>query len=322
MSNKVDVIIPAYNAHKTIGQTIASIVMQTMIKDIRITIVNDCSDEDYSKFVEQYKNTINIQEVKLEENAGPGVARQKGIENTDGEFITFMDADDVLFSTYAIKNLYDAINKENYDAVNSIFLEEGKEMQLLDHKCDTVWVFGKMYRRSFIEENKLHFNESRANEDTGFNKVVFGIGKCGYLSNPTYIWKYNPNSITKVDKFIYSFTGLEGFIYNMTWAVQEFYRLHLEDEKLFDVIATNMIIMYFYYISTLNAKDRRYDVNTYLQWVKKYYDEIYVKEEENITEDIIKNAWTNVARGQGNIIIENMPNITFKEFLELLKNYK
>ena len=54
---------------------------QTILDDLTITIVNDCCpDGSYKKYVDLFKPYIDIKEIKLKKNSGPGVVRQKGID--------------------------------------------------------------------------------------------------------------------------------------------------------------------------------------------------------------------------------------------------
>ena len=60
-NNKIDVIIPAYKAQKTIMRTLSSIAEQTIIDDIEVTIVNDCCPNgDYKKFVQMFSPFFNL----------------------------------------------------------------------------------------------------------------------------------------------------------------------------------------------------------------------------------------------------------------------
>jgi glycosyltransferase involved in cell wall biosynthesis len=81
----LDVIIPAYNAHKTIGQTIDSIVVQTYKDKTKITIVNDCSEKDYSEFVEKYKIDVNSSYMICSETAERTFAKRCGLNPTEAE---------------------------------------------------------------------------------------------------------------------------------------------------------------------------------------------------------------------------------------------
>ena len=102
----IDIIIPAYKAQDSIERTIASIVIQSMKDNIKVTIVNDCDVNDYKKIISRYSDLIDIREIRLDKNGGPGVARQYGIDNTDLPYFTCIDADDTFAGPFAIELLY------------------------------------------------------------------------------------------------------------------------------------------------------------------------------------------------------------------------
>ena len=87
---KLDIIIPAYNAHDTLEKTLMSIAIQTY-KDYSVTIVNDCSIKDYDELVEQYSKYFRIEEITIGKNLGPGVARKIGLAYTKSPYILFID---------------------------------------------------------------------------------------------------------------------------------------------------------------------------------------------------------------------------------------
>lgn len=70
----IDIIIPAYNAHKTIGKTLCSIMLQSRRDLVNVYIVNDCSSTDYQEFVKKYKKYkkyFNIEELDIPQNVRP-----------------------------------------------------------------------------------------------------------------------------------------------------------------------------------------------------------------------------------------------------------
>ena len=89
----IDIIIPIYNARKTLELTLMSIKLQTIINKINIYLIDDNSSEDYKDILNKYKD-MNIIYIKLDKNNGPAVARQKGIEMSSSKYIMFIDADD------------------------------------------------------------------------------------------------------------------------------------------------------------------------------------------------------------------------------------
>ena len=130
---RIDVIIPAYNAHDTLRRTLGSIIAQDIVDDLDVIIVNDCSDKDYSEFVEMFSKFVNIREIKLEKNGGPGVARQKGIEATKNPLITFIDADDSFSGAFALKTLrLQLVSEPHTVACFGNFLEENQENSIVD----------------------------------------------------------------------------------------------------------------------------------------------------------------------------------------------
>ncbi|MCV3216766.1 glycosyltransferase [Plectonema radiosum NIES-515] len=89
---KISVVIPAYNCAKTIQQTIDSVLNQTF-SDFELLIINDGSTDATSNVLSQVKD-LRIK-VFSYTNAGGNVSRNRGINHAIGEFISFLDADDI-----------------------------------------------------------------------------------------------------------------------------------------------------------------------------------------------------------------------------------
>lgn len=88
----ISVIVPAYNAEKTIGETIESVLAQTYA-DFELIIVNDGSQDATLAVVNQFTDG-RIQTFTYE-NAGPQQSRNRGIEQARGQYLAFLDADDL-----------------------------------------------------------------------------------------------------------------------------------------------------------------------------------------------------------------------------------
>ena len=95
LTRGVSVIIPAYNAGHCIGACIYSVMAQSL-KPIEIIVVDDGSDDDTCQVVSAYGDAVQL---VRQNNQGAAAARNKGIEQSRGEFIAFLDADD-----YWLKN--------------------------------------------------------------------------------------------------------------------------------------------------------------------------------------------------------------------------
>ena len=81
----IDIIIPAYNSHKTIVNTLLSINMQTIKDKVNVYIINDNSNKNYDEEVMLFKNRLNIQSIDIDKNCGPGNARNVGLNSSKGE---------------------------------------------------------------------------------------------------------------------------------------------------------------------------------------------------------------------------------------------
>ena len=250
----IDVIIPAYNAHDTIEYTIASIVSQVIKDKIRITIVNDASPNgDYSKFVKQFSPYINIQEVKMEVNGGPGTARRVGLESTSNPYVMFIDADDVYISIFSISELYAKMEQNpTVCLITGDFLEELGDGRTVEHKNDMTWVFGKMYRRAYLEKHNITFSDLRSNEDSELNTRIYlkvrmnnDAQIMNYNNNFFYLWRFKSDSITKINNFEYSFhTGIIGFIHAKANVIRS-EMANIEQQAILEEIATILVDNYW-----------------------------------------------------------------------------
>lgn len=89
----ISVVIPTYNKEKSITKTVESILEQDYM-DFEIIIVDDCSSDDTVRIVENaFWGKIRL--IKLEKNSGANTARNKGVLEARGNYIAFMDSDDV-----------------------------------------------------------------------------------------------------------------------------------------------------------------------------------------------------------------------------------
>jgi glycosyltransferase involved in cell wall biosynthesis len=244
------VVIPAYNAHKTILKTVLSILAQTYAAKTKIVIVDDVSpDGDYSNIVQAFTGLVSIQQVRLEKNGGPAVARQKGLDmalaDKDAKYIAYIDADDIytdnLFFNEIVRYMED---NPTCVMTSATFLEQvvrdigdKKQIDMIPHIEDMVWVFGKIYRLDFLRKHNIGFSELRSNEDLEYNtRIKLLLGQSWYENGvkiepselvkkeyifflkdkAVYLWQFNEKSITRIEDsngkpFEYSFhTGLIG----------------------------------------------------------------------------------------------------------------
>ena len=94
-SNLVSIIVPVYNSEKFIKDTISTVQKQTY-NNWELILVDDASTDNGINIIESYsQNDKRIKLIKLETNSGAAIARNKGIEYANGEYIAFLDSDDL-----------------------------------------------------------------------------------------------------------------------------------------------------------------------------------------------------------------------------------
>lgn len=166
-----------------------SLINQT-IKEIEIICINDGSTDGSVEILENYKTKDNRIKVINTTNSGPAAARNLGIEIARGEYIGFVDADDWVDLNY-YRNLYNISSTHDCDiAVAGIMqLHSFKQEVYLKFSnikitndvnmkffiCDvpnTLSVWNKIYRTSYLKNFDIRFEESRYLEDVNFTMLV------------------------------------------------------------------------------------------------------------------------------------------------------
>jgi len=130
MKINLSIIIPVYNAKKTIQNAINSINKQKLkIKDLKVEIIIIIDDgKKYEDFIPKLKNWISIKIIKTNGiKTGPGNARNIGLKKANGKYIGFLDADDEWSESY-ITEMYKLANKYEVAFAPTKIYEKGKEI--------------------------------------------------------------------------------------------------------------------------------------------------------------------------------------------------
>lgn len=197
----VEVGIPVYHARDTIENALNSLLVQTR-KEFKVCLSIDGDEDDYHDIISKYRRLgLKIRVLHSKKNEGPGIARQNIIDSTDCEYITFLDADDLLMPG-AIRNLYNSIRQGNFDIVKSGFIREenlAKDTVFPSNMSIVTWMHGKIYRVGYLKENNIRFLKGLyCDEDSYFNLVAWYCTKrIGELNEITYYWRDNQNSATR-----------------------------------------------------------------------------------------------------------------------------
>jgi glycosyltransferase involved in cell wall biosynthesis len=311
----LDIIIPAYNAHKTIVNTLSSISIQTMSHLAKVTIVNDGGD-GYEHIINFFKGNLNIQEIYTK-NGGPAIARQIGLERTNNPFVVFIDADDVLANAFSLKFLLENIvNHDNVVCVNSKFISETEDGNYTSFGFkEFIWLFGNIYRRNFIEENNIKFPLFSANEDLIFNlelniKSMQNNKEIVYIDDFTYIWKFNPNSITRRDNNEYSFFESS---YHIIKGKTELFKKFDVEEIASHVFESVWDFYYFWEESIFERKEKPDYHNTIMEACREFYDTY-----KDILNMVTDEQWKNLNKNK-KTSMNYYNRIAFLDFINLMK---
>ena len=205
----ISIIIPCYNAEKTIKRCLESVISQTY-KNIEIVIINDGSTDKTDSIIKKYINDNRIKYYNRS-NHGIGKTRNFGIKEATGEYITFLDSDDYLPND-AIDNLYKLAQKNKLDLVVSDYYVDNKNIKsekiksfpITNIKKNPNLIFdinlapwNKLYKKELIENIK--FEENLKYEDAPFViESIIKAKRIGKLDKETYYYVVNSNSETTI----------------------------------------------------------------------------------------------------------------------------
>lgn len=218
---KISVIIPAYNAEKTIERLLNSIISQTY-KNYEVIIINDGSTDKTESIISRY-NSSNIKIIS-NVNEGVGIARKIGFENATGDLVFFCDSDDYIPENNIFEKINEKFIKNNIDIlmfdVLDITDKENKVVNCFSKKIekgihrieeiDNCFLFGPLFLKVFRKEklDKNCFIEYDNFEDTYTTyKYLNNCSNFYYEKDIYYAFDETANlqSLTKIkniDKFI------------------------------------------------------------------------------------------------------------------------
>lgn len=204
---KVSVVMPIYNAYNYLRPAIDTVLGQTLT-EIELICVDDGSTDNTLEVLKEYQAADSRVRIVTENNAGPSIARNKGLSRARGRYVMFLDADD-FYDANMLEKLYNLAERDRLDIAVCKFdiyntkkakyednirsdhgeiFEEGKVVSHSDYpdvilSCTTGYIWNKLFLKEFLVEKKLAFDpELRVFEDTHFVVTALSladrVGKC------------------------------------------------------------------------------------------------------------------------------------------------
>lgn len=186
MKVKFSIIMPVYNVEKYVSQAIESVLNQSN-DEWELIIINDGSTDDSFNICKRYSENNNRIKLINKNNSGVADARNKGLENSKGDYIIFLDSDDYLenecldklnrnisneMDIYicSFERVFKDGNKRIFNRYDSLFPNIIANGQIIInnmynkniYEC-SIWA--NVYKRDFIRNNKLFFTSQLLHED-------------------------------------------------------------------------------------------------------------------------------------------------------------
>lgn len=280
----ISVIIPVYNVEKYLDRCMNCVLNQTY-KNIEIILVDDGSTDSGGEICNRYQKEDNRIVVIHKANGGLSDARNKGIDAARGDYIVFIDSDDMV-SQYFIEKLYSALTKTNADIAmcyNMTFSDIGEikdfpqnqEIRVIDkeeffnrlyfpkhNQCISAW--NKIYKRSFFE--KVRFPYGKLHEDS-YTTYLFidQAERIAILPEALYYYFRNPEGIMRSKIKLSRLDDIEAHLNTLRYMYEHNYESAKRDCAKF------IIERCIYYISLPKKEYVSYD--EFMRVMKKTYRE-------------------------------------------------
>ena len=237
---RLSIIIPYYNTEKYTDQLLEVLEPQ-MTKECEIILVDDGSKKEYVP----WQNEDMIKVMRITSNRGVSRARNVGLKKAKGEYIVFIDSDDLVSDDY-IKQIMEAIKTKPDTVYLSWKSMDGKYGKTIKNEKDKFGpknrcVWNRVFKRSYIKD--MEFNEKMpVAEDDDFLNRLPEAETHTFVSKPIYFYRVgredglsmrkargefdDPEIITQVVLYygwIQQIGGVETFIYNFCEKMSEYY---------------------------------------------------------------------------------------------------
>lgn len=250
---KISVIIPVYNVEKYLRECLDSVINQTL-KDIEIICVNDGSPDKSIDILREYEQKDNRIVVIDKKNEGVGITRNKGIDIAKGEFVCFMDPDDLYPTDDILEVLCNKAVENNVKICGGEFSKfvDGTHYYRQDFSCSlNGYLFDKdgivnykdyqfdygyhrfIYKREFLLGNSIYFPSYKRFQDPPFFvNAMINAGIFYAVDKVTYGYRYGHTEVKWTSEKINDL--LLGLLDDMSYAKKyDLKKLELYTKKRF-----------------------------------------------------------------------------------------
>lgn len=223
---KISVIVPVYNVEKYLRQCIDSILAQTFA-DFELILVDDGSTDKCGAICDEYAKKDYRIKVIHQKNGGLSAARNAGLDIAAGNYVAFIDSDDLVRDRY-LEVLYNALIESESDisTCRSLVFDDGDDKGVCPYSgsgekmtisgkdaCLSIYIgdgrthvvaWGKLYRKALFKN--IRYPLSKIHEDDAVTPIVF----------------YHANKVTICEDCLYMYRTRDGSIMNQKFSAKRF----------------------------------------------------------------------------------------------------
>lgn len=332
---KISTIMPTYNVQGYIDEAIQSVAEQENDRiDLELIIIDDGSTDGTVEVVYQSKEAFPGEIVVIQQNnEGPGAARNKGIQMATGDFIAFLDGDDMLYPDAYLKLLQSATSNNadivvgNVDRFNSTsnHFVSGLHRKIFDNDLSNTHIinnhsllydttsWNKLFKAEFLKKYQILFPENILYEDIPFNMEAHLRSTCtNIITDKVYRWRLRDGNDKSITQSRFEFKNLEDRITAI---------------KLFSEVVSNLNINNDAFIASKEFKELTLDFPLYMDHLKdapEGYSAFFQKEFLTYKEQLKSNAMEDRLTSRDRIkyfLLEKGDFSLLKKFVEYQGSY-
>ncbi len=296
---KVSVIVPVYNVEKYVAECLESILAQTLT-DIEVIALNDGSTDDSERIIKTYAERDSRVKLYSHENRGLGPTRNRGITLASGEYLAFVDSDDMI-APDMLKNLYSKAVVDGADIVEGetvltyddprknkirIRLNSAGPVQITNENKGEIYASyyftriishnacDKLYSMKFVTDNHIWFGDNKKifAEDNWFQLQAFlALPKISFVDKAVYYYRQREDSIMHEPK--------KDLLRRHSRMISDYKELlnmnanQLADRQLKSLVAADVLVM-----EALNQINCGGSKESFLQALSGMHDNVLMKQ--------------------------------------------
>lgn len=292
----VSVIIPVYNTEKYMRQCVDSVLQQDY-PAMEIILVDDGSTDSSPEICDcyhrEYPERIRVLHQK---NQGLGMARNAGLANALGKYVSFVDSDDMLDGTSSLTKLVKRAEQIEADIVTGSYCRfHGEETSGINHHClregaytgtrdfrikgfllqgHLAYDWGKLYRREFLLQHNIWCKPYPFTQDKAHNMLCYLYQPVyGFIDDSVYRYRVNESSVTYRYK--------EEYITVWTAIAEDFWKIARKkgaSHELEDMPGLHIFFGTFFLVKQELLRPQRHKLLHSRQALKRYGKQPYVKQ--------------------------------------------